>query len=571
MFCYYCMEPMAEGSQTCPSCGRPLYESEALHHLKPGTKLCGKYLVGQVLGEGGFGITYIGRDLDLDIKVAIKEYYPKGFATRNSAADEGVTLTSKSSDDVYTKGRKSFLKEARTLAKFSREPNIVNVRDFFEANNTAYFVMDYLSGTNLKKYIEENGTLEPQRAVEWLIPIMKVLKKVHDNGMIHRDISPDNIIVEDGQLILIDFGASREVDTDKSLSVIHKPGYAPGEQQYSRGNQGPWTDVYAMCATIYKCITGEKPPEASERIFEDNLVPPSQMGVDIPPFLEAALLKGLENRYQERQQSMDQLIAELTGQKPVNDEINDIPSEDSTHSVRINAQTSDAVEEEEKTVYESGYVPDKTVHRANMSKTLTAVEQDEAVTVCETKPFDKDDASSVKLTLEKKTPPKKKDPPQRETPTKKKANPPQNDEVTVPMPGKAPKNKAQQPAPDVKAAQNDSEGLKKKILLAGGAALVVCVLIIIFVASLGGGNKNVPSNQDVLSDIKNSGLISGMIVSFEVEGSYTGANGSEYTAVCSVEEAAVNSGAKAHLYSINVVYDLSGSKWECRSVNVVSS
>ena len=386
MFCYYCMNYMDDAAEVCPSCGRPIYNGQALHHLKPGTTLLnGRYMVGRVLGEGGFGITYIGRDLDLDIRVAIKEYYPKGYANRNVSAVDSVTLTTNGENDVYTKGRERFLREARTLARFTREPSIVNVHDYFEANNTAYFVMDYLKGIDLKDYIKINGPLDPQTAIDLFIPLMEVLAKVHEQGMIHRDISPDNIIVEDGELILIDFGASREVYSGKSISVIHKPGYAPCEQQYSRGNQGPWTDVYALCATIYKCITNIKPPESSERIFEDRLVAPSKLGINIPPTIEAALMKGLSNRYEERQQDMYQLIQEFKGM-PVDNrsKSNAKPFVDNIFSSQTEADDDD--DDDGKTIYSPSALKNPPVKKAASPKNEDDDEEEGSFTIVDRSP-----------------------------------------------------------------------------------------------------------------------------------------------------------------------------------------
>lgn len=314
MYCYFCMKETVEQNGVCLSCGRTFARDTDRNHLLPGTMLKGKYMVGNVLGQGGFGITYAGRDTTLDIRIAIKEYYPTGHASRDCLSTNDVTLLSGPNEAYFANGKERFLTEAKALAKFNRSGNIVHARDFFELNNTAYIIMDFVEGKDLRHFLRENGKVEPQKLVDWFMPILNVLGKVHAEGLIHRDISPDNIIVENGELILIDFGAARDVEATKSLSVMLKPGYAPGEQYTSdRSQQGPWTDIYAVCATMYECITGVTPQESSSRLFEDHLQKPSQLGITIPPHIEAALMHGMANKYKDRPQNMQQLIAELSG------------------------------------------------------------------------------------------------------------------------------------------------------------------------------------------------------------------------------------------------------------------
>lgn len=234
-------------------------EERDYHSLQKGTKLNGRYIIEDVLGEGGFGITYAGRDELLGVKVAVKEYYPQGIVVRNNSVDDVVTVTYAKQKDVFNKGKTKFLEEARVIAKFNDQEGIVNVTDFFEANNTAYIVMEYLDGITLKEYIAENGVLSPEDILELMAPVLESLDEVHKQGLIHRDISPDNImLLKNGKVKLMDFGAARDYTDfgEKSLSIVLKPGYAPEEQYRSRGIQGPWTDIYALSATIYKCITG---------------------------------------------------------------------------------------------------------------------------------------------------------------------------------------------------------------------------------------------------------------------------------------------------------------------------
>lgn len=280
------------------------------HHLSYGTILHDKYWIGEAIGEGGFGITYVGQDQTLDLKVAVKEYYPTNLVNRNHTSSARITANVGAAEEIFSKGKENFLKEARILAKFSAEPNIVCVRDFFEENNTAYIVMDYLEGITLKEYVEQTGRMSFEKAYEILSPIMKALDKVHSQGLIHRDISPSNImILNDRQVKLLDFGAARDFSNldGRSLSVMLKPGYAPEEQYRTKGLQGPWTDVYAICATMYKMVTGMTPEDAMNRVFEDELKRPSGFGCHITSDEENVLLKGMSVNHRDRYPDMGTL------------------------------------------------------------------------------------------------------------------------------------------------------------------------------------------------------------------------------------------------------------------------
>ena len=273
-------------------------------------------MVGKVLGIGGFGITYLGYDMTLEIEVAIKEYMPSGLVTRH-ADRYNVTLTTKETDQ-YTSGMERFLEEARILAKLQNTPNIVSVQNYFKENNTAYFVMEFVDGVSLKSYLASQGGKIPyEQALTILLPVMQALTRVHAMNLTHRDISPDNIsITSKGESKLLDFGAARfSSGDDKSVSVILKHGYAPEEQYSSRGNQGPWTDVYAMGATMYRCITGELPPDSISRIHNDTLKKPSELGVQLPVAAEKAIMKALSIKAEDRFQTMDTFEDALMGKK----------------------------------------------------------------------------------------------------------------------------------------------------------------------------------------------------------------------------------------------------------------
>ena len=311
--CLGCMRETASPG-VCQRCGFDAAGYEApLHQLRPGSILNGKYLVGRSLGEGGFGITYIGFDLNLELRVAIKEYYPNGLVTRQVSGTMSV-IPFTTQGEQYGRGLERFVQEARSLAKFYDLNGIVSVKDFFRENSTAYIVMEYIEGETLKQYVaRKGGKLAVEEALLILRPVMESLALVHGAGVIHRDISPDNIMLTRRGAKLIDFGAARTYvdEENRSRTVTLKSGYAPYEQYQTRGEQGPWTDVYALCATVYKCITGSTPPEATERVVEDALTPP---GVDAS--VQAALLKGLAVLKKDRYQDIPQLMAALYAEEP---------------------------------------------------------------------------------------------------------------------------------------------------------------------------------------------------------------------------------------------------------------
>ena len=289
---------------------------ENLHCLRKGTRLIGRYTIECVLGQGGFGITYLGIDELHEKKVAIKEFFPQGIVTRNIEYQDTVTVTFVGEKDNYEKGKERFLKEARTMAKFSKDEGIVKALDFFEINNTAYIVMEYLEGITLKQYLRENQRIAPEDLIELLVPLIESLDEIHSQGMIHRDISPDNIMVlPDGRIKLMDFGAARDYTEfgEKSLSIVLKPGYAPPEQYQTHGIQGPWTDIYALCATMYKCITGENPPDAIERVMDDSLKKISAFGIPVLPQIEEAIIKGMSVAAKDRYQNVGDFCEDLYG------------------------------------------------------------------------------------------------------------------------------------------------------------------------------------------------------------------------------------------------------------------
>ena len=307
--CPFCMR-MTE-DDTCPHCGKTVHYTGLPAHLPAGYVLSGRhpYVLGAALGQGGFGITYIALDMVTNKRVAIKEYYPTYCSTRSNTST--VSAYSKQ-DDVYLKGKERFLDEARTLKSLSDLKNIVNVLDFFETNNTAYLVMEFLEGSSLKEYAAQNGMFPAQKFLAQIKPLMEDIHRMHERGVIHRDIAPDNIILlPDGQMRLIDFGAARSYVGDKSMTVVVKKGFAPVEQYMSKGSTAA-TDVYALAATIYYCITGKVPADSAERQYDDTpLVSPSSLGVDITSSQEEALFKAMEIHQKVRTQTVQDFLEEL--------------------------------------------------------------------------------------------------------------------------------------------------------------------------------------------------------------------------------------------------------------------
>ena len=307
-WCFNCFcEKTAPGP--CPRCGYdPAFDEGKYPSALPhGSILAGQYVTGRVLGQGGFGVTYLAFDKTLAVKVAIKEYFPEAMAGRTAGSPQVTAFTGERGEQ-FRYGLERFLDEARTLAKFLGNPNIVGVRSYFEENGTAYFVMEYVEGVSLKAHLKNSGGKIPwQEAVRILLPVTSALQTVHSAGIIHRDIAPDNIyLTGSGQVKLLDFGAARYSlgDRSGSLDVILKHGYAPVEQYSRHGRQGPFTDVYALAATFYACVTGRVPPDAVDRLDGTPLPAPKELGAVLPPILELAVLDCLSVKAEERPQSV---------------------------------------------------------------------------------------------------------------------------------------------------------------------------------------------------------------------------------------------------------------------------
>ena len=316
-YCPHCMRPIT--SQVCPHCGSGAHEQNQPWMLPVGAKLTGSsgtrtYQLGKALGMGGFGITYIALELETGDRVAVKEYFPYRSSLAQRGAD-GVTVEPlPGKDNDYNRGRISFLKEAQVLASMKDSHSAVMAGlDYVEMHNTAYLVMEYLDGTPLYQVVQKQGRLSPEELLPKIDKLMDGVIWLHQKGIIHRDICPDNIMwMPDGSLKLIDFGAARMAEGNSQLSVQFKPGYAPVEQ-YTSGGQGTWTDVYTLAATICYCLTGQNPVASSERAFrmKEEGVDPLQLPNDLEPQQHAALLHALGIRKEERPETVGQFRQEL--------------------------------------------------------------------------------------------------------------------------------------------------------------------------------------------------------------------------------------------------------------------
>lgn len=285
-------------------------------YIPMGEILKNRYKIKEVIGEGGFGITYLGWDMILEAPVAVKEYFPVSYADRNVNGEGGLKLHifDGSSAIAFQKGMERYKSEAKILTKFRNEPGIVVVYDFFEENNTAYIVMEYIKGISLAKHLKKEIQIPPRKVFSMMRDMMVSVSRLHDAGMVHRDISPENIMIDDrGKVWLIDFGATRNnnIEQQQTITIMIKRGYAPEEQYRAKGEQGSFTDVYALCATMYHMLTGEMPPEATERILKDEIRPLESFGVAIGERQEKALFRGLAVRRQERFQTMGELYAAI--------------------------------------------------------------------------------------------------------------------------------------------------------------------------------------------------------------------------------------------------------------------
>lgn len=320
--CSCCMHLLEQGD-VCSVCRYDNQNSQTPPYcLSEGTCLKQRYYTGCVLGEGGFGITYLGWDQTLSIPVAVKEYYPKEFVRRRSVRthlDEKRVDGETYAQQEYQKGMKAFLNEAQTLAQFQALEGAAVVHDYFTENDTAYIVMEYIDGISVEEYVQKNGQMPAEQVRSMLRPVLDTLEEMHAHHIIHRDVSADNLMItRQGSMKLVDFGAARStVNRDHTMTVMYKRGFAPEEQYRSKGETGPWSDIYSVCAVMYYLLSGVMPEEASQRLVSDRTVPLDQIdGLTLPNGWSEAIRKGMSVMAADRYQNIRELC-EALGEKSV--------------------------------------------------------------------------------------------------------------------------------------------------------------------------------------------------------------------------------------------------------------
>lgn len=303
----------------CSHCGYDPSKEENLSYALTSSILGGRYLIGRMLGQGGFGITYVGWDLALEMKVAIKEFYPSGHVNRYAGMGSCLVWNNGTQAIQFREnGMKSFLKEARKMAKVSNIKEVVGVRDIIQDNETAYIVMDFIEGETLKARLLRNGPMSWEQAKNIFLPAIGAMAQVHKMEMIHRDISPDNLMLEPtGMVRILDLGAAKDLSVNNGASSMQvaKAGFSPVEQYGQQSNSGPWTDVYAMAATIYYTLTGVLPPLAVDRLDQDELNWEHPKLASVPKGVIEALRKAMIVSPRSRTQSMEELLAALENTK----------------------------------------------------------------------------------------------------------------------------------------------------------------------------------------------------------------------------------------------------------------
>ena len=315
--CLGCMEDFR--GYPCPGCGYDPAKDKHMEYALPlQTILYGKYLVGKVLGQGGFGITYIGWDIPLERKVAIKEYYPSGQVSRSPGTRNLTWYTTEAAEQAHRDGIQMFLKEARKMSKVDGIPGVVRVLDLFQENGTAYIVMEFIEGVTLKAKLQQTGPLPWEQVRELFLSVIQTMAQVHKAGLVHRDLSPDNImLLPNGGVKILDLGAAKDLSINSGASSMQvaKSGFSPLEQYTQRGGSGPWTDVYSMAATIYYTLTGKLPPNAIDRMETDTLSWDFPVLNQLPTQARETLQKAMAVQAQNRTQSMDALGQGLMGKK----------------------------------------------------------------------------------------------------------------------------------------------------------------------------------------------------------------------------------------------------------------
>ena len=317
--CFGCMEEIH--GYPCPVCGFDPAQAAAPNYVLPyGAILNGRYIVGKMLGQGGFGITYIGWDLAMERKVAIKEYYPSGQVSRNPGSRDLTWYTNEQSRQARQNGMQMFLKEARKMSKVDNLTNVVRVRDIFQENETAYIVMDFVEGETLKARLDKTGPLTWKQAKDIFLPAIQAMEQVHQAGLVHRDISPDNLMLTpDGRVMILDLGAAKDLAINKGASsaMVVKGGFSPPEQYAQQGGSGSWTAVYAMAATMYHSLTGVVPPTAVDRMQGEPVNWALLETGGVPNHVIAALQNAMKLNARERTQTMAELLRQCQSETAV--------------------------------------------------------------------------------------------------------------------------------------------------------------------------------------------------------------------------------------------------------------
>lgn len=313
--CPNCFMPIG-GSTICPNCGNDYSKNKQFAGVLPAfTLLNNRYLIGRVLGKGGFGVTYIAKDIISNNICAVKEYMPSEYSTRSGGTQNIVPFSDDKARFVFTHGRDKFMEEAKTLLKLRNNPIVVDILDYFTQNNTAYLVMEYLDGQDLRKMARTSGgKLDPDFAKMVFVTIASSLMEIHRMNILHRDLSPENIIVtSNGRIKLIDFGAARNfVSTqNKGMSILLKPGFAPPEQYNAKGTQGPWSDVYALCATFYTLVSGKPLVDALFRYRGEQQPSLASLGCPVTKKTSDVIERGMELDFKRRYKDFKELLDDI--------------------------------------------------------------------------------------------------------------------------------------------------------------------------------------------------------------------------------------------------------------------
>ena len=297
----------------CPHCGHDYSKDKKYPGiLAPFTVLKNRYVVGRVLGKGGFGITYIALDTVSNSIRAIKEYMPSEYCSRTPGTNTIAPFSDEKAKFVFEHGKQKFVLEAQTLIKLQNDPIVVDILDYFIQNNTAYLVMEYLDGQNLRVMARNNGgKIDPAQAKMIFVTIASSLMEIHKKEILHRDLSPENIILTtDGRIKLIDFGSARNfVSTqNKGMSILLKPGFAPPEQYNAKGNQGPWSDVYALCATFYTLVSGKPLVDALFRYRGERQIPLIELGCGVTKRTSDVIERGMQLEIKQRYKDFKEVL-----------------------------------------------------------------------------------------------------------------------------------------------------------------------------------------------------------------------------------------------------------------------